>query len=92
MTTWAIGHTKRCGGDCPTTSDELISLFGTSDIGFYFNPEELGTDLLRKVAWRRTGGNRYGIRPAGHNPIRLLHGEWDAALSHQSVGGILYRR
>lgn len=59
MTTWAIGHTKRFAAAIaqrPVTN--WISLFGTSDIGFYFNPEELGTDLFAEggVAsyWRQS--------------------------------------
>lgn len=79
MTTWAVGHTNRFAAAVSQRSvTNWISLFGTSDIGFYFNPEELGIDLFADggVAeyWHRSP-----LAYAQHvkTPIRLLHGEWD---------------
>ncbi|MCT3582833.1 S9 family peptidase [Levilactobacillus brevis] len=79
MTTWAIGHTKRFAAAIaqrPVTN--WISLFGTSDIGFYFNPEELGTDLFAEggvASYWRQSPLAYAQQVT--TPIRLLHGEWD---------------
>lgn len=79
MTTWVIGHTKRFASAIaqrPVTN--WISLFGTSDIGFYFNPEELGTDLFAEggvASYWRQSPLAYAQQVT--TPIRLLHGEWD---------------
>lgn len=79
MTLWTIGHTHRFAGAVaqrPVTN--WISLYGTSDIGFYFNPRELGQDLFAKggVAsyWKQSP---LAYAPQVTTPIRLLHGEWD---------------
>ena len=46
MTTWA-GHTKRCCRGFPTSCDQSISLFGTSDIGFTLTKNWTSTSLPR---------------------------------------------
>lgn len=79
MTTWAVGHTQRFAAAVAQRSvTNWISLFGISDIGFYFNPEELGVDLFADggftAYWQQSP-----LAYAQHvtTPIRLLHGEWD---------------
>lgn len=79
MTTWAVGHTQRFAAAVAQRAvTNWISLFGTSDIGFYFNPEELATDLFAEggaaVYWRQSP---LAYAPDVTTPIRLLHGEWD---------------
>ncbi|WP_125583794.1 S9 family peptidase [Levilactobacillus cerevisiae] len=79
MTTWAIGHTKRFAAAVSQRSvTNWISLFGTSDIGFYFNPEELDVDLFAEGGvesyWKQSP---LAYAQNVTTPIRLLHGEWD---------------
>lgn len=79
MTTWAVGHTHRFAAAVAQRAvTNWISLFGTSDIGFYFNPEELTTDLFDEggaaAYWRQSP---LAYAPNVTTPIRLLHGEWD---------------
>lgn len=79
MTTWAVGHTHRFAAAVAQRAvTNWISLFGTSDIGFYFNPEELATDLFDEggaAAYWQASPLAYA--PQVTTPIRLLHGEWD---------------
>ncbi|MFC6275152.1 S9 family peptidase [Levilactobacillus tangyuanensis] len=79
MTLWAIGHTTRFAAAIaqrPVTN--WISLFGTSDIGFYFEPEELDADLFSKEGlasyWQQSP---LAYAEQVTTPVRLLHGEWD---------------
>lgn len=79
MTLWTIGHNHRFAAAVaqrPVTN--WISLYGTSDIGFFFNPRELGPDLFDKdgvaTFWQRSP---LAYAPQVTTPIRLLHGEWD---------------
>lgn len=79
MTLWTIGHTKRFAAAVSQRSvTNWISLFGTSDIGFRFNPVELGTDLFDEggvaAYWRQSP---LAYAPQVTTPVRLLHGEWD---------------
>lgn len=79
MTTWAVGHTKRFAAAVAQRAvTNWISLFGISDIGFYFNPEELGIDLFAKGGlesyWKQSP---LAYAQNVTTPIRLLHGEWD---------------
>lgn len=79
MTTWAVGHTKRFAAAVSQRSvTNWISLFGTSDIGFYFNPEELDVDLFApggvEAYWKQSP---LAYAQNVTTPIRLLHGEWD---------------
>lgn len=79
MTLWTIGHTHRFAAAVSQRSvTNWISLFGTSDIGFRFNPVELGTDLFDEggvaAYWRQSP---LAYAPQVTTPVRLLHGEWD---------------
>lgn len=79
MTTWAVGHTTRFAAAVAQRSvTNWISLFGTSDIGFYFNPDELAGDLFDEGGvseyWQRSP---LAYAQNVTTPIRLLHGEWD---------------
>ena len=43
MTSWIVGHSKRFRAACSERAVNVqASMFGTSDIGFIFNPAELG--------------------------------------------------
>lgn len=79
MTTWAVGHTKRFAAAVAQRAvTNWISLFGTSDIGFYFNPEELDGDLFVDggvASYWKQSPLAYAQNVT--TPIRLLHGEWD---------------
>lgn len=79
MTLWTIGHTHRFAAAVSQRSvTNWISLFGTSDIGFYFNPIELGTDLFDKggvASYWKQSPIAYAQNVT--TPVRLLHGEWD---------------
>jgi dipeptidyl aminopeptidase/acylaminoacyl peptidase len=45
MTNWLIGHTDRfCVAVSENSLSNLISFYGTSDIGWYFSPEEIGVE------------------------------------------------
>ena len=45
MTAWAIGQTNRFGAAiCGAPVYDMISMYGTSDIGYYFTPMELKAD------------------------------------------------
>ena len=45
MTNWLIGHHKRFRAAVSENSiSNLISFYGTSDIGWYFTPEEIGAE------------------------------------------------
>ena len=45
MTNWIIGHTDRFAAACSQRSiSNWISFFGNSDIGYYFTPDQAGTD------------------------------------------------
>ena len=79
MTLWTIGHTHRFAAAVSQRSvTNWISLFGTSDIGFRFNPVELGLDLFDEdgvaAYWRQSP---LAYAPQVTTPVRLLHGEWD---------------
>ncbi|WP_252903930.1 alpha/beta hydrolase family protein [Secundilactobacillus oryzae] len=79
MTTWTVGHTDRFNAAVAQRSvTNWISMYGYSDIGFYFNRQELRADLFEEG-----GVEKYWkMSPLAyaHNvktPLRLLHGEWD---------------
>ncbi|KJW13760.1 dipeptidyl aminopeptidase/acylaminoacyl-peptidase [Levilactobacillus spicheri] len=79
MTLWTIGHTHRFAAAVSQRSvTNWISLFGTSDIGFRFNPVELGSDLFDEGGlasyWKQSP---LAYAPQVTTPVRLLHGEWD---------------
>lgn len=79
MTLWAIGHTHRFAAAVSQRSVvNWISLFGISDIGFYFNPRELQTDLFSPTGvatyWRHSP---LAYAQNVTTPVRLMHGEWD---------------
>lgn len=45
MTNWLIGHTQRFRAAVSENSiSNLLSFYGTSDIGWYFTPDELGAE------------------------------------------------
>jgi acylaminoacyl-peptidase len=58
MTNWLIGHSSRFRAALSENSiSNLVSFFGTSAIGWYFLPAEIGCEpeesAARRVGWRR---------------------------------------
>ena len=79
MTTWTVGHTDRFAAAVAQRSvTNWIGMYGQSDIGFYFNRQELQADLFDPDGLKKY----WEMSPLAyaHNvktPLRLLHGEWD---------------
>jgi dipeptidyl aminopeptidase/acylaminoacyl peptidase len=77
MTSWAIGHTDRFKAavvGAPVTNQE--SFFGTSDIGMWFAPWEMGGDIVSaRETFRRLSPVNYVDR--ARTPTLILHGEAD---------------
>lgn len=77
MTSWTIGHTDRFKAavvGAPVTNQE--SFFGTSDIGMWFAPWELGGDITSaRETFRRLSPVNYVDRVT--TPTLILHGEAD---------------
>jgi acylaminoacyl-peptidase len=62
MTNWIIGHTDRFRAACSQRSiSNWISKFCTTDIGYYFNKDQLG-----KTPWEENGNDRLWW----HSPLR----------------------
>jgi len=77
MTSWAIGHTNRFKAavvGAPVTNQE--SFFGTSDIGMWFAPWEMGGDITgARETFRRLSPVNYVDKVT--TPTLILHGEAD---------------
>ena len=77
MTSWTIGHTDRFKAavvGAPVTNQE--SFFGTSDIGMWFAPWEMGGDITgARETFRRLSPVNYVDRVT--TPTLILHGEAD---------------
>ena len=77
MTSWTIGHTDRFKAavvGAPVTNQE--SFHGTSDIGMWFAPWELGGDIAgARETYRRLSPMNYVDRVS--TPTLVLHGEAD---------------
>lgn len=79
MTSWAVGHTQRFKAAITQRSViNWISLWGTSDIGWYFNKRELGIDLY-DAGGLETYWQKSPLAYADHisTPLLIQHGEWD---------------
>lgn len=79
MTSWAVGHTNRFAAAVTQRSViNWISMWGTSDIGWFFNVSELGLDLYDKGGleeyWRRSP---LAYAKNVKTPLLIQHGEWD---------------
>lgn len=77
MTSWTIGHTDRFKAavvGAPVVNQE--SFFGTSDIGVWFAPWEMGGDITRaRETFRRLSPINYVDKVT--TPTLILHGEAD---------------
>ena len=77
MTSWTIGHTDRFKAavvGAPVTNQE--SFFGTSDIGMWFAPWEMGASLTEgRETFRRLSPINYVDKVT--TPTLVLHGEAD---------------
>jgi dipeptidyl aminopeptidase/acylaminoacyl peptidase len=77
MTSWTIGHTDRFKAavvGAPVTNQE--SFFGTSDIGMWFAPWEMGASLTDgRETFRRLSPINYVDKVT--TPTLVLHGEAD---------------
>jgi dipeptidyl aminopeptidase/acylaminoacyl peptidase len=77
MTSWTIGHTDRFKAavvGAPVTNQE--SFFGTSDIGMWFAPWEMGGDITSaRETFRRLSPMNYVDKVT--TPTLILHGEAD---------------
>ncbi|MHA8110220.1 S9 family peptidase [Lactobacillaceae bacterium Melli_B4] len=80
LSSWIIGHNDRfkaASVQRPVT--DWQSLYGTSDIGFWFNRTELGVDLFKDENGHAVYWDKSPIKYA-HNvktPVRIQHGEYD---------------
>ncbi len=80
MSTWAIGHTNRFkAAIAQRPVIDWQSLYGISDIGFWFCRTELKADLFKdpngkEIYWKKSP---LAYASKVQTPIRLLHGEWD---------------
>ncbi|WEV71393.1 S9 family peptidase [Lactobacillus sp. ESL0785] len=80
MTTWAVGHTKRFkAAVAQRCVSDWLSMNGTSDIGYWFDRQELQADLFANPQARQRYWQMSPLAYAQNvtTPIRLLHGEWD---------------
>ncbi|MDD4368639.1 MAG: S9 family peptidase [Oscillospiraceae bacterium] len=77
MTNWIIGHTSRFAAACSQRSiSNMISMFGVSDIGFYFIPDQCGQDPWTDAAelWRQSP---LASASAVKTPTLFLHSDHD---------------
>jgi dipeptidyl aminopeptidase/acylaminoacyl peptidase len=77
MTNWIIGHTDRFRAAVSMRCvSELVSMYGTSDIGVYFSEWEIGATPWDDVErYRRLSPLTYA--PNIRTPLLLLHAEED---------------
>lgn len=76
MTTWVVGHTNRFAAAVaqrPVT--DWISFSGTSDIGFMFTPQEMGTDRYDVQTLWKFSPLAYAKNVT--TPTLIMQGEWD---------------
>lgn len=77
MTAWIVGHTERfraASSVVPVTN--LVSFYGTSDIGWWFAPGEVGPDLWAdpKRLWEQSP---LAYAPSIKTPTQVIAGEDD---------------
>ncbi|MFT8812843.1 alpha/beta fold hydrolase [Oenococcus sp.] len=79
MTSWAVGHTQRFKAAVTQRSViNWISMWGTSDIGWFFNESELGLGLYDEGGlaeyWKRSP---LAYAQNVTTPLLIQAGEWD---------------
>ncbi len=73
MTNWIVGHTKRFKAAVTQRSiSNWVSFFGTTDIGYYFAPDQIGGD-----PWSNTDGywekSPLKYAPNVETPLLIIH-------------------
>jgi len=73
MTNWIVGHTKRFKAAVTQRSiSNWVSFFGTTDIGYYFAPDQIGGD-----PWSNTEGywekSPLKYAPNVETPLLIIH-------------------
>ena len=76
MTNWIVGHTKRFKAAVTQRSiSNWISFFGVSDIGYYFTPWQIGTDMIDPEKLWEHSPLKYAKNV--ETPLLILHSELD---------------
>lgn len=79
MTSWIIGHTDRFDGaviGAPVV--DLVSFYGTADIGYFFGPEQMGgRPDENPEEYRFRSPITYLTKDRKIPPVLILHGEAD---------------
>jgi len=77
MTNWIIGHTDRFKAAVSSRGiSNWLSMFGTSDIGYYFDPEHMGgLPWTHPETYREKSPITYA--EAIRTPLLITHGEQD---------------
>ena len=76
MTNWIVGHTNRFKAAVTQRSiSNWTSFFGVSDIGYYFTPWQIGTDMLDPEKLWEHSPLKYAKNI--ETPLLILHSELD---------------
>ncbi|KGR75789.1 S9 family peptidase [Ureibacillus sinduriensis] len=76
MTNWIVGHTDRFKAAVTQRSiSNWVSFFGVSDIGYYFTPWQIGTDMLDPEKLWDHSPLKYAKNI--ETPLLILHSELD---------------
>ncbi|UQS86244.1 S9 family peptidase [Nicoliella spurrieriana] len=80
LSSWILGHSDRfTAASVQRPVTDWQALYGTSDIGFWFNRTELGLDLFEDPDAPKVYWDKSPLKYA-HNiktPVRIQHGEYD---------------
>ena len=76
MTNWIVGHTNRFKAAVTQRSiSNWVSFFGVSDIGYYFTPWQIGTDMMDPEKLWAHSPLKYAKNI--ETPLLILHSEED---------------
>ncbi|MDN4493153.1 S9 family peptidase [Ureibacillus aquaedulcis] len=76
MTNWIVGHTNRFKAAVTQRSiSNWVSFFGVSDIGYYFTPWQIGTDMVDPEKLWEHSPLKYAKNI--DTPLLILHSELD---------------
>ncbi len=77
MTSWIVGHTDRFKAACSERAvNNVYTLFGTSDIGFFFSETQAGVQPWEDRQWF-IDHSPLTYAPNIHTPLLILHAEND---------------
>ncbi|HEY7295144.1 MAG TPA: S9 family peptidase [Dehalococcoidia bacterium] len=77
MTSWIVGHTDRFKAACSERAvNNVYTLFGTSDIGFFFSETQAGVQPWEDRQWF-IDHSPLTYAPNIHTPLLILHSEND---------------